>query len=71
MPQDPKHVVEAQKQRIKIKEKSRNYIAGTVNLQVIGSGAAAAPATVYLFTDQSRSVRTYYSNHSVCCFIFK
>lgn len=55
MPRDPRHVAEAQKQRIKIKEKSRFHVSGTVNLQILGSGAtSASPAAVYLFTDQSR-----------------
>lgn len=56
MPREPKHISEAQKQRIKIKEKSRNsqYVPGTVNIQVLGSGSCGSPATLYLFTDQWR-----------------
>lgn len=54
MPREPKHIAEAQKQRLKIKEKSRNYVPGTVNIQVLGSGAPGSPATLYLFTDQWR-----------------
>lgn len=57
MPRDPKHIAEAQRQRIKIKQKSQNYAPGTVNLQVLGSGASGAPASLYLFTDQCRFVR--------------
>lgn len=54
MPKDHKHVLEAQRQRIKIKERNNKYIPGTVNLQVLGSGSAGTPACVYLFTDQQR-----------------
>ena len=54
MPRDRKHVADAQKQRIRIKEKSARYIPGTVTLQVLGNGAPGSPASVYLFTDQSR-----------------
>ncbi len=54
MPREPKHIASAQKQRLKIKEKSRNYVPGTVNIQVLGSGASGSPATLYLFTDQWR-----------------
>lgn len=36
------------------KNKSTPYIPGTVTLQVLGSGSNGAPASVYLFTDQSR-----------------
>lgn len=56
MPKDSKHIAEIQKQRQKIKERGARYIPGTVNLQVLGSGAPGSPATVYLFTDQSRYV---------------
>lgn len=49
-----KHIVSAQKQQIKIKEKNQRYVPGTLNLQILGSGAPGAPASVYLFTDQSR-----------------
>lgn len=54
MPLQRPHVAEAQKQRIRIKEKASRYIPGTVNLQILGSGAPGSPASVYLFTDQSR-----------------
>ena len=54
MPRNSKHIAEAQKQRIKIKEKAGRYIPGTVSLQILGSGAPGSPASVYLFTDQSR-----------------
>ncbi|KAG4074978.1 hypothetical protein HA402_014557 [Bradysia odoriphaga] len=54
MPREPKHIAEAQKQRLKIKQKSQNYVPGTVNVQVLGSGAPGSPATIYLFTDQFR-----------------
>lgn len=54
MPLQRPHVAEAQKQRIRIKEKASRYIPGTVSLQILGSGAPGSPASVYLFTDQSR-----------------
>lgn len=54
MPREPKHIAEAQKQRLKIKKKSEHYVPGTVNIQVLGSGAPGSPATLYLFTDQWR-----------------
>lgn len=54
MPKDPKHIAEAQKQRIKIKQKSSRYSPGRVTLQVLGTGAKGAPRAVYLFSDQSR-----------------
>lgn len=54
MPRNSKHIAEAQKQRLRIKEKASRYIPGTVNLQILGSGAPGSPANVYLFTDQSR-----------------
>lgn len=54
MPIDPQHIKQQQRQRIKIKEKNTKYIPGTVNLQILGSGAPGSPASVYLFTDQQR-----------------
>lgn len=54
MPKEPKHIVEAQKQRIKIKQKSSKYAPGRVTLQILGTGAKGAPRSVYLFSDQSR-----------------
>lgn len=51
-----KHIVGAQKQQLKIKEKNLKYVPGTLNLQILGSGAPGAPSSVYLFTDQSRFV---------------
>lgn len=48
------HITDAQKQIIKIKERHQKYVPGTINLQILGSGAPGAPATIYLFTDQSR-----------------
>lgn len=54
MPVDPQHIKQQQRQRIKIKEKNTKYIPGTVNLQILGSGAPGSPASVYLFTDQQR-----------------
>lgn len=49
-----KHIDFVQKQQIKIKERNSKYVPGTLNLQILGSGAPGAPASVYLFTDQSR-----------------
>ncbi|XP_017000181.2 ribonuclease Z, mitochondrial [Drosophila takahashii] len=37
-----------------LKKKLASVVPGTVNLQVLGSGANGAPAAVYLFTDQAR-----------------
>nr|CAH7765332.1 unnamed protein product [Callosobruchus chinensis] len=54
MPKEPKHIVEAQKQRKKIKERVSKYVPGKVTLQVLGSGARGAPRALYMFTDQSR-----------------
>lgn len=48
------HIATAQKQQVKSREKSAKYVPGTITIQVIGCGAAGSPATVYLFTDQSR-----------------
>lgn len=49
-----KHISCAQKVQMKIKERNQKYVPGTLTLQVLGSGAPGAPASVYLFTDQSR-----------------
>lgn len=55
MPRNNKaHIADAQRQRQRIKEKAARYTPGTVNLQILGSGAPGSPASVYLFTDQSR-----------------
>ncbi|KAJ8941615.1 hypothetical protein NQ318_000321 [Aromia moschata] len=43
MPKQPKHIAEAQKQRIKIKERISKYAPGRVTLQVLGTGAKGAP----------------------------
>lgn len=48
------HIANAQRQKIKIKEKNANFVPGLVNLQILGCGATGSPASVYLFTDQSR-----------------
>lgn len=48
------HISTAQKQIQKAKERSQKYVPGTINLQILGSGAKGAPSTVYLFTDQTR-----------------
>lgn len=55
MPKDTTvHVERNQKQRIKIREKSKFYSPGTVNLQVLGSGARGTSSCIYLFSEQSR-----------------
>ncbi|XP_055545892.1 ribonuclease Z, mitochondrial [Wyeomyia smithii] len=54
MPLDPKHIAEAQKQRLKLKQKLIKTSPGIVNLQIVGSGALGAPASIYLFSDQTR-----------------
>lgn len=54
MPKEPKHIADAQRQRLKIKEKNQKYIPGKVTLQVLGTGAEGAPKSLYMFTDQSR-----------------
>ncbi|XP_053694596.1 ribonuclease Z, mitochondrial [Sabethes cyaneus] len=54
MPLDPKHIAEAQKQRLKLKQKVIKTSPGIVNLQIVGSGAFGAPASIYLFSDQTR-----------------
>ncbi|RZF34607.1 hypothetical protein LSTR_LSTR008632 [Laodelphax striatellus] len=54
MPKLQTHAAALKKQRLKIKEKSAKYVPGTVNLQVLGSGAYGAPRSLYMFTDQSR-----------------
>lgn len=46
MPQEAKQAVKARK--------PRNFVSTRVRLQVLGSGASAAPASVYLLTDHSR-----------------
>lgn len=52
-PQIPPDLKDVQRQRQHIRTK-KNYAPGKVYLQVIGSGAASAPASVYLYTNKSR-----------------
>lgn len=54
MPKENKHIIEAQKQRIKIKQRLSKYVPGKVTVQVLGSGAEGAPKALYMFTDNSR-----------------
>ena len=55
MPKDTtEHVERNQTHRIRIKEKSKYYSPGTVNLQVLGSGARGSSSCVYLFSEQTR-----------------
>lgn len=71
MPRDPKHIAEAQKQRRLVKEKSLKYTPGTINLQILGSGAAGSPATVYLFTDRWRFLNLSQTNSAFYHFNFQ
>jgi ribonuclease Z len=55
MPKDSTEIIQnAQKHRIRIKERSQFYSPGTVNLQVLGSGARGTSSSVYLFSEQAR-----------------
>ncbi|XP_044732048.1 ribonuclease Z, mitochondrial isoform X2 [Chrysoperla carnea] len=54
MPKDYKHIPMIQKNRLKVKEKSQNYIPGTFRIQILGSGAEGAPRALYVFSDHSR-----------------
>lgn len=54
MPKPVTHTIALKNHRQKLKEKGQKYSPGTVNLQVLGSGANGAPRSLYVFTDQSR-----------------
>ncbi|CAG9798183.1 unnamed protein product [Chironomus riparius] len=55
MPKDTsEHQLNAQKHRIRIKERSKFYSPGTVNIQVLGSGARGTSSAIYLFSEQAR-----------------
>jgi ribonuclease Z len=55
MPKDAtEHVQTNQRHRLRIKEKSKFYSPGTVNIQVLGSGARGTSSSVYIFSEQSR-----------------
>lgn len=55
MPKDTtNHIERNQKQRIRIREKSKHYSPGTVNLQILGSGARGSSSSIYLFSEQAR-----------------
>lgn len=54
MPKLVTHTIALKNHRQKLKEKGQKYSPGTVNLQVLGSGANGAPRSLYVFTDQSR-----------------
>lgn len=55
MPKDlSEHIQTNQKHRLRIREKSRFYSPGTVNIQVLGSGARGTSSCVYIFSEQSR-----------------
>ncbi|XP_075155770.1 ribonuclease Z [Haematobia irritans] len=47
-------VLRKERQQQAAKKKAVPYIPGTVTLQILGAGSNGAPASVYLFTDQSR-----------------
>lgn len=48
------NIKDTQNKNKKLREKSSRYPPGTINLQVLGSGALGAPRALYLFTDQTR-----------------
>lgn len=55
MPKDnTQHVKSNQKHRLRIREKSKFFSPGTVNIQVLGSGARGTSSSVYIFSEQSR-----------------
>jgi hypothetical protein len=55
MPKDlSEHIQTNQKHRLRIREKSKFYSPGTVNIQVLGSGARGSSSCVYIFSEQSR-----------------
>lgn len=55
MPKDnSEHVKTNQKARLRIREKSQFFSPGTVNIQVLGSGARGTSSSVYIFSEQSR-----------------
>lgn len=47
-------VLRKERQQQAAKKKAVPYIPGTVTLQILGGGSNGSPASVYLFTDQSR-----------------
>ncbi|XP_073831185.1 ribonuclease Z [Musca autumnalis] len=47
-------VLRKERQQQAAKKKAVPYIPGTVTLQILGAGSNGSPASVYLFTDQSR-----------------
>lgn len=55
MPKDTtEHIQANQRHRLRIREKSKFYSPGTVNIQVLGSGARGTSSSVYIFSEQSR-----------------
>lgn len=55
MPKDiTDHVERNQKHRLRIKEKSKFYSPGIVNIQILGNGARGGSTSVYIFSEQSR-----------------
>lgn len=51
---DRKSILLSKSKRMNNSKQKAKYTPGTVTLQVLGCGAHGAPASVYLFTDQSR-----------------
>lgn len=49
-----KPMLRKEKQQQSNKKKNTPYIPGTVTMQILGAGSNGSPASVYLFTDQSR-----------------
>lgn len=54
MPKEVKHVAELQKLRQRQKDKTAKCVPNTIYLQVLGTGAAGAPRSLYMFTDQTK-----------------
>lgn len=63
-----------QEQRLAHRQKVRKYPPSKVYLQVLGSGAPGAPKSLYVFTEQARSVEGLktdfrYSNVNTYCIL--
>lgn len=72
MSQLPKHNVIAKKRQAAMARKPKvGHPPGKISVQVIGTGAPGAPASVYLFSDQKRYVEVFHHhsmtlNHHPC-----
>ncbi len=56
MPKEQPHIPVLKSARKQKKESVGKFPAGYITLQVLGNGAKGAPSSLYLFTDQTRSV---------------